>query len=574
MIRELFGYIGKKGKGTMIAAIIFQTGNALLSAAIMLTIFDMLYEVLAQPGNALTPYFIRFGVLLGGKFICTTITMITMHDAGFEMETRLKERVVRRMKEFSLGFYTNEQLGNISTVVHDDVENLQKSVSHIGSQMLADVFTAAVIGSLLLALDWKMGLVMISLLPVSFLFQALGYRKALGLKNENAANLGMMVSRFVEFTKNVPLLKTFRGGLLFQDYVRESASNFEKSSKADAKQGAKDSAKYFLPFELCFALIALAGCLLAARGDLSVKDFIYFIVFSPVFYTPFANMESYRVTWAQIQSSFGRISRLLRAPVVEKPEVAQKPKGFDIAFKHVGFHYEENGFALHDVDFHLPQGSLTALVGPSGSGKTTVTNLLLRFWEVDSGAIEAGGVDIRKMDYDEWLSNVSIVMQNVILFADTIYENIRTGSPDATREQVEEAARKAMIHDFIMELPDGYDTLLGENGARLSGGEKQRISIARAFLKNAPVLLLDEVTSNVDPLNEVLIQKAISRLSQGRTVLMIAHHLQTIKTAERILVFKEGAVAESGTHDKLLQQGGVYARLWNAQAAAQEWSIT
>ncbi|SHN74854.1 ABC transporter ATP-binding protein [Desulfitobacterium chlororespirans] len=573
MIGELFGYIGKKGKMTMIAAIIFETGNALLTAAIMLTILNMLYGVLAEPSQGLTAYFVRFGILLGAKFFCTIVTMMTMHDAGFAMETQLKERVVRRLKEFSLGFYTHEQLGNISTVVHDDVENLQKSISHVGVKMLADIFTAAVIGIALLMLDWRMGLVMMSLLPLSFLFQALGYKKALRLKNENAANLGTMVSRFVEFTRNIPLLKTFRGGLLFQDYVKESAANFEKSSKAEARQGAKDSAKYFLPFELCFALLALAGSLLTVNGNLAVQDFIAFIVFSRVFYTPFANMESYRVTWAQIQSSFGRISKLLQAPVVEKPQAPQRPNTFDIAFKQVGFHYEENGFALHDVDFHLPQGSLTALVGPSGSGKTTVTNLLLRFWEVDSGAIEVGGVDIRRMDYDEWLANVSIVMQNVILFADTIYENIRTGHLDATREQVEEAARKAMIHDFIMGLPDGYDTMLGENGARLSGGEKQRISIARAFLKDAPVLLLDEVTSNVDSLNEVLIQKAISKLSQGRTVLMIAHHLQTIKTAEQILVFKEGVVVERGNHDRLLQQDGVYAKLWQAQAAAQEWSI-
>ncbi|MDR1053631.1 MAG: ABC transporter ATP-binding protein/permease [Planctomycetaceae bacterium] len=573
MIRELFYYIGKRGRIAMFGAVLSETGNALIYAAVMLTVFEMLYAVIAEPDVSLMPYIFRFVLLLTGKFICTTISMITMHAAGFEIETALKARIVRRLKQFSLGFYTNEQLGNISTVVHDDIENLRQSTSHIGVNMIADTITAFVIGAALFMLSWQMGLVMISLLPVSFLLQRLNAGKSLRLKNENAKNLGVMVSRFVEFTKNIPMLKTFSGGLLFQADVKESAADFARSSKTEAWQAAKDSLRYFLPFELCFAFIALVGGVLAASGNISVTDFVYFIVFSQLFYIPFANMELYRLTWTQIKSSFGRVSKLLRAPVPLTPELPQKPNGFDIAFRHVGFQYAENGFVLQDADFHLPQGSLTALAGASGSGKTTVMNLILRFWDVTTGSIEAGGVDIRQIEYDEWLSYISIVMQNVILFADTIYENIRTGNPDATKEQVEEAAKKAQIHDFIMSLPEGYATMLGENGARLSGGEKQRISIARAFLKNSPILLLDEVTSNVDPLNEVLIQKAISELSKGRTVLMITHHLQMAQSAEHILVFDGGKIAEIGTHKELLENNNTYAKLWNSQAKAREWGI-
>jgi ATP-binding cassette subfamily B protein len=573
ILRELFSYMRPKGKRGMVWAVLSETGGALLSAGIMLLVFQMLAAVLGKTDTSMGYWIVLFCIALAGKFVCAMVSMLTTHVASFEMEVSLKESVIRRLKEFSLGFYTNEQLGAISTVVHDDIENLQKSVSHFGSKMVADCITAIVIGVCLFCLDWRIGLVMVSLIPVAIITQVRGFSKALSLKRANTKNLAAMVSRFVEFTKNIPLLKVFAGGMTFQDRVRESAARFEESSKAESRQGAKDNAQYFIPFELCYALVALIGGILTWQGSVDLDVFVYFIVFSRMFYLPFANVESYRMTWTQIKNSYGRVASLLNAPVIERPTQPKRAQGYDICFEHVGFRYAEDGFALEDVSFNLPQGSLTALVGPSGSGKTTITNLLLRFWDAQQGEIKVGGVDICDLDYDELLEKTSIVMQNVILFADTIYENIRVGNPNATQKQVEEAAKAAQIHDFILSLPDKYDTMLGENGTRLSGGEKQRISIARAFLKDAPILLLDEVTSNVDSLNEVLIQRAITRLATGRTVLMIAHHLQTVKSADNILVFKEGRLVESGDHEELLASGGVYHALWQAQMSAKEWTI-
>ena len=218
---------------------------------------------------------------------------------------------------------------------------------------------------------------------------------------------------------------------------------------------------------------------------------------------------------------------------------------------------------MKDISFYVPERTLTALVGASGSGKTTVTNLLLRFWDVRQGAVRIGDVDVRDMAYDELLGSVSIVMQDVKLFADTIEGNIRLGKAGARDDEIVRAAKRARIHDFIVSLPDGYRTIVGENGAGLSGGQKQRISIARAFLKDAPILLLDEITSSVDPVNEALLQEAISELAKDRTVLVIAHHLNTIRSADQILVFEDGAIVQAGTHDALLSEtGGVYRRLW------------
>lgn len=572
MIKELFSHISKKGKLMLVAATISNTISSLLFAGILLTIFQMLTAI-TKGGKDLTGYWWVMIGMLTVKFIANIISIGTTHFAGFEMEVNLKEKIIQRLKQFSLGFYTKERLGEIGTIVQNDVNNLESAIAHLGSRTVSDMATALVIGIVLFVLDWKMGLVMISLLPLALWMQVSSVRKSLMLKEKNMRNLADMVSQFVEYTKGISLLKAFPENKFFQNRLKRSTQRFEESSKAEAKAGAGDSAKYFIPFELCFGLIALIGGILAWNKIFDVDNYVYFIVFSQEFYRPFANLESYRMSYTGIKDSYGRIAKLLDTPVMENPMVPKSSTQFDIHFDHVWFRYEENSFELKDADFILEQGSLTALVGPSGSGKTTITNLLLRFWNCQSGKIEIGGVDIREMDYDELLSKISIVMQNVILFADTIYENIKIGNSRSTKEQVFEAAKRAMIHDFIMSLPEGYNTILGENGVGLSGGQRQRISIARALLKDSSIVLLDEATSNVDSVNEVYIQRAISNLSVGRTVLVIAHHLQTIQSADRILVFKEGQIVEIGRHSELIGKGGLYCELWTAQQQAKTWKI-
>lgn len=572
MIRELFSHISKKGKVMLAAAAAANTIGSLLFAAIMLTVFRMMTAI-TEGEKDLAGYWWLMTGMLAVKFIANIISVGTTHFGGFEMEVNLKEKIILRLKQFSLGFYTKERLGEISTVVQNDVDNLEGAVAHLGSKTVSDILTALVIGIALFILDWRMGLAMVSLLPIALWMQAAGIKKTLELKERNKRNLADMVSRFVEYTKGIPLLKAFPENKFFQNRLKESARRFEESSKAESGAGAVDSAKYFIPFELCFGFLALIGGILTWHKILDVDNYVYFIVFSQEFYKPFANLETYRMSYTGIKDSYGRIAKLLDAPVMENPIAPKSASRFDIRFNHVSFRYEENGFELKDADFTLEQGSLTAFVGPSGSGKTTITNLFLRFWDCQSGTVEIGGVDIREMDYDELLLKVSIVMQNVILFADTIYENIKMGNSRATKEQVIEAAKKAMIHDFIMSLPDGYDTMLGESGVGLSGGQKQRLSIARAFLKDSPVVLLDEATSNVDSMNEVSIQKAITNLSVGRTVLVIAHHLQTIRSADRILVFQKGRIIEKGRHLELMEKGGLYYELWTAQQQAKTWKI-
>ena len=300
-------------------------------------------------------------------------------------------------------------------------------------------------------------------------------------------------------------------------------------------------------------------------GKLDVLNFIIFAVISKEFYKPFASMEQHYMYYVSAVDSYKRLSKILYADVIPDNADGIVPKDNDIAFENIGFSYEKDEFKMEKLSFSIAEKTMTALVGESGSGKTTITNLLLRFYDVHKGKITLGGTDIRDIPYDELLDRISIVMQNVQLFDNTIEENIRVGKKGATKEEIIEAAKKARIHDFIMSLPKGYETDIGENGGILSGGQRQRISIARAFLKDAPILILDEMTSNVDPVNESLIQDAITELTKNRTVLVVAHHLKTIQKADQILVFQKGNLLEKGKHGELLAKDGYYTKLWKAQ---------
>ncbi|TCL73294.1 ATP-binding cassette subfamily B protein [Hydrogenispora ethanolica] len=574
MTKELLSNIGigAKGKGLLGMAILTTALGTLCNAGIMIVILKMMEQITGGRGD-LSRYWWALAGITVFRMLFNSISSIVRHFAGFEIVAKIKTQIILRLKQFTLGFYSNERMGEISTVIHNDADNLGGIVGHLGSRMISDFLVAFIIGTGLFLIDWRMGLAMVSLLPAAIWILVRGIQNNLQLKKANQANLADMVSLFVEYTKGIPLLKAFTEIPVFKDRLEASAVKFGESSKKEAKSVASYLGKYFFLFELCYAILATLGAYWVFGNNLSLFDYLIFMIFCREFYRPFAALEGHWLSYMSVKDSYQRVARILDAPVVEKPAAPQEAKHFDIAFDRVGFSYEAGEFELKNASFTLEQGTLTALVGPSGSGKTTITNLMLRFWEPQSGRIQIGDVDIRRMDYDELLANISIVMQNVILFADTIYENIKMGNKNATRAQVMEAARKAMIHDFIMSLPDGYDTPLGENGVGLSGGQKQRLSIARAFLKNAPIVILDEITSNVDPLNEVKIQKAISNLAADRTVLVIAHHLRTIQNADKIIVFNRGEIVEMGKHHQLMQNNGLYRELWDAQERAKEWRI-
>lgn len=568
MIRNIFNEMTSRGIYRLIASIVCFVLYALCGTAIMLVVLYAIDNIVAgQAVRIPVLAWILIGLLVF-KTIANSVADMSKHYAGFDLVEQIRRKIILKLKSFSLGFYSNERLGEINTIIHKDVDNMEMVVGHLWTRMSADFIVALILGIGLFCIDWRMGLVMIAVLPLALFGLFRGIRKGVNEQEKNQDDLANMVSLFVEYVKGIPVLKIFGGKGLFRNRLDNAVEHFGDSSKSTSRLAAVNMGKYTFWLEIAFALMATAGAFWVYKGSLSLFTYLMFVVVSKEFYKPFASMEAHWMNYIKVKDSYSRIARLLNTPVVKEPAQPKTVEKFDIAFDAVEFHYETEGFEIKDLSFTVPEKTVTALVGSSGSGKTTITSLLLRFWEPQSGAIRIGGVDIRDMSYDYLLGNISIVMQNVILFSDTIYNNIKVGNKNASREEVEEAAKKAMIHDFIMQLPDGYDTKIGENGMGLSGGQKQRLSIARAFLKNAPIVILDEITSNVDPINEYKIQKAMSALIKDRTVLVIAHHLHTIRNADQIVVLNKGILIEAGKHQDLLLRNGMYSDMVQEQSRA------
>ena len=569
MIKEIWNTLTLGGKRALSLSVTGFTLYALSGIAMMYIVLKSL-EAVMSGSSMLLWYWIALAACLLIKGGSNILADVKKHHAGFDIVFQIRKNIIYRLKAFSLGFYANERLGEISTIIHKDVDKMEMVVGHVWTRMLADFIVSAILLTALVVYDPKMALLMISALPVAVLFLTLGLKRGERLEEKAGNDLADMVSVFVEYVKGIPLLKAFSESRRFEKKVEQTARDFGQSSKAVSRNRAAVLSVYGLIIDVSFWIMLTAGLLLLLTGNLPVYGFLLFAIISREFYKPFLALESHWVNYLTVTDSYRRIRKITEAETVPEPEKPIHPTEYAISFEDVSFSYEEGGFTMQNISFHTPAQTLTALVGGSGSGKTTITNLLLRFWDVTDGAIRIGGVDVRDMSYDELLGSVSIVMQNVQLFADTIEGNIRLGKAAATQEEIITAAKKARIHDFIMSLPDGYQTMIGENGVGLSGGQKQRLSIARAFLKDAPILLLDEITSNVDPVNEALIQEAISELAKDRTVLVIAHHLSTIRSADQILVFQDGRIVQSGQHETLLSDSdGYYHKLWNARGSKE-----
>lgn len=566
MFREMLKLLTKTGKRDLIISSVFFALYGLSSIAMIVIVFSILFQIFDGTSlDMLYKYFIAIGLLVVFKGICNMVADMKKHSAGFDIVQQIRERMIIKLKKFSLGFYTNERLGEINTILHKDVDNMSLVVGHMWSRMFGDFLIGAVVFIGLASIDLKLAILMAVPVPIALIFLYLTIKQSERIENQNNSALLDMVSLFVEYVRGIPVLKSFSNNKSLDNELMNKTKKFGETSKAASRFKAKQLSIFGFLLDIGYLVLLTSGAILVIKGNLNVLNFIIFAVISKEFYKPFASMEQHYMYYVSAVDSYERLSRILYADVIPDKVDGIIPKDNDIAFENIGFSYEKDEFKMENLSFDIDEKTMTALVGESGSGKTTITNLLLRFYDVQQGKITLGGVDIRDIPYDELLDRISIVMQNVQLFDNTIEENIRVGKKGATKEEIIKAAKKARIHDFIMSLPKGYETDIGENGGLLSGGQRQRISIARAFLKDAPILILDEMTSNVDPVNESLIQDAITELAKNRTVLVVAHHLKTIQKADQILVFQKGNLLEKGKHGELLEKDGYYTKLWKAQ---------
>ena len=566
MFREMLKLLTKTGKRDLIISSVFFALYGLSSIAMIVIVFSILFQIFDGTSlDMLYKYFIAIGLLVVFKGICNMVADMKKHSAGFDIVQQIRERMIIKLKKFSLGFYTNERLGEINTILHKDVDNMSLVVGHMWSRMFGDFLIGAVVFVGLASINFKLAIMMAVSVPIALIFLYLTIKQSEKIENQNNSALLDMVSLFVEYVRGIPVLKSFSNNKSLDNELMNKTKKFGETSKVASRFKAKQLSIFGFLLDIGYLILLIAGAIFVVKGNLDVLHFIIFAVISKEFYKPFASMEQHYMYYVSAADSYERLSRILYADVIPDKVNGIVPKDNDIAFENIDFSYEKDEFKMEKLSFYIAEKPVTALVGESGSGKTTITNLLLRFYDVHKGKITLGGTDIRDIPYDELLDRISIVMQNVQLFDNTIEENIRVGKKGATKEEIIKATKKARIHDFIMSLPKGYETDIGENGGILSGGQRQRISIARAFLKDAPILILDEMTSNVDPVNESLIQDAITELAKNRTVLVVAHHLKTIQKADQILVFQKGNLLEKGKHGELLEKDGYYTKLWKAQ---------
>ena len=569
MFKEILKLLTKNGKKSLLISSLFFALYSLCSIVMLAIVFSTFFKILSGKDMiSLYKNFIFISILVIFKGICNMIADLEKHNAGFDIVQKIRELMIIKLKKFSLSFYTNERLGEINTILHKDVDNMSLVVGHMWSRMFGEFLVAFVVFFGLIMFNIKLALVMVIFIPIALGFLYFTIKKSKKIENKNNSALLDMVSLFVEYVRGIPVLKSFSNNKSLDKKLTEKIEKFGETNKITSKFKAKQLAIFAFLLDIGYFVLLIFGTIFVLKGELNIFSFIIFSIVSKEFYKPFASMETHYMYYISAVDSYERLGKILYANTIPDRSNGLSPKKNNISFENIFFYYEKDNFKIEDLSFDIKENSITALVGESGSGKTTITNLLLRFYDVNQGSIKLGNIDIRDIPYDELLNRISIVMQNVQLFNNTIEENLRVGKKDANKEEIIEACKKSKIHDFIMSLPEQYETHIGENGGLLSGGQRQRISIARAFLKNAPILILDEMTSNVDPINESLIQEAITELAKDRTVLVIAHHLNTIQHADQILVFQKGKLLEKGKHQELLQKEGYYKKLWQAQDRA------
>lgn len=573
MIRDLLKLAGKRKRKLIIASILH-----VISCGLSVVPFFLIYLVIIavfNPSHEINAWYLLASIAL--VYVLTSVILLLAYDishrAAYEIICEVRLELGRRMMRLSLGYFDEMKTGELETVMNENVERLELFLAHHLPEMISTISVPLFMGILLFVIDWRMALasvfpLFLALIPV-FL-----QSKELGRMMNDQLNAQAGVNAIIlEYVQGIKAIKAFnRTAESFRKF-QEGMAAWMDSIKAWSRQRASTFTLYQAFISSTLIFIIPAGLWLYSQGNLSMEIFLLFLLVGPLFGGQFMRIYDFLRYGMEEKECMDRINEVLQEKPLSDGEEKEAPIAHSITFCNVSFSYDKENDVLHDISFQIPGGSKCALVGPSGSGKSTIARLIPRFWDVDEGEIFIDQLNIRDMPLTNLLSLVSMVLQDNFLFNDTIMENIRIARSEAAMEDVIRVSKAARCHEFIEKLPEGYHTLVGERGMRLSGGEKQRITIARALLKDAPIVILDEATVFIDPENEFLIQEAIDNLTRNKTVLIIAHKLSTIADVDQIVVLEDGKVAEKGKHDELVNKKGLYQRMWKIHVSAMDWRI-
>lgn len=519
------------------------------------------------------PFYIVGCILCVGLILLTTYFQYNATYFATYTESGVRRiTLAERLRKIPLSFFGKKDLADLTSTIMADCTFLEQSFSHFIPELAGSIISTVLIAVSLFFYDWRMALAALWVMPVAFAIVGFSAKVQEGFNQKSMDAKMACADGIQECIETVQDLKANNAEKEYLKGLEKKIRAVEHRSILNEFGLAAFVVSASLVLKLGIASVALAGSVLLMQGSLDILTFFLFLLVVSRLYDPLQGALQNLAAVISTRTNIARMNEILDHPI-QQGKTSLSNQGYDITFDHVGFAYNTGETVLKDVSFTAKQGEVTALVGPSGGGKTTVSRLAARFWDVSRGKITVGGMDVSKVDPETLLSLYSIVFQDVTLFDNTILENIRIGNKDATDEEVLAAARLANVDEFAEKLPDKWNTNIGENGCDLSGGERQRISIARAFLKNAPIILLDEATASLDVENETLIQTALSRLIKDKTVLVIAHRMRTVAGADKIVVLSDGMVAEEGDPDTLLQQDGIYTRMVKLQTESQNWTL-
>lgn len=553
--------------------VLLSSAGAVLDAAPVLLAFFVLDRVLHGRADEIPLLGVTLVLvgLLAGAYVLRAMGSLDNFVGTYRLVGATRLRLADHVRRVPMGFFRGRRTGEVASVLTDDFAQYSEIATHAWSLVVANVALPTALGIVLLVADWRLGLLALAPVPLAVMAIPWSYRLLCAASDRVAATKRSYVGDVVELVGGLETLSALRASGRFRDAIDQRTATLTRDQLAAEVAPAPAMLTFSLLVHTGTSLVLLGGAGWVASGTVDPIRFVLVTLLAVHFARTLSSLVIYLAEARHASRTLQRVRALFAEPV--QPEGDRAPTGPpELAVEGVTFSYGDEP-ALRDVTLGFPQGTVTALVGPSGSGKSTLAHLLCRLWDVDAGQIELGGVDVRDLPLPTLHRSVATVFQDVVLFEDTVAENVRLGRPDATRAEVEAAIRAAGAHDFVAALPDGSDTLLGPDGAGLSGGERQRLSIARALLKDAPILVLDEATASVDPDREHEIQQAIARLMDGRTVILVAHRLWTVQDVDQIVVLDDGAVAERGTHATLLARDGLYASLWRAQQDAADWSF-